>query len=197
MRPPSRARSCRSTSSSATGSIMKMGDELHAGAGRGDPDGRAVARPGARRRRAAARAHRRGLRPGVVGKDDADLPRPRRRPEARRHLCVHRRGARHGPHLREADRRRRRRAAGVPARPRRAGARDRRPPDPLGRDRRGGDRLGRGAHAEGRARGRDGRPDGRPPGAHDEPGDAQAGRQPQPGQHALRASRTRSARRSA
>ena len=35
--------------------------------------------------------------------------------------------------------------------------------------------------------GADGRPDGRPPGAHDEPGDAQARRQPQPRQHALRA----------
>ena len=58
------------------------------------------------------------------------------------------------PDVRQADRRRRRRAAGVTARPRRAGARDRRPADPLGHDRRRGDRLGRGAHAEGRARGR-------------------------------------------
>ena len=157
------------------------------GQGRGDPHRGALARPGAGRRRASARAHRRDLRPGGVGQDHADLPRARRGPEEGRHLRVHRRGARDGPDLREAHRRRRRRAAGLAARPRRAGAGDRRPADPLGNHRRGGDRLGRGAHAEGRARGRDGRPVGRPPGANDEPGDAQARRQPQPREHALRA----------
>ena len=105
--------------------------------------------------------------PESSGKTTLALPRARQRPEAGRHLRVHRRRARDGPRLREAHRRRRRRAARVPARPRRAGARDRRPADPLGRRRRGRDRLGRRAHAEGRARGRDGRPDGRPPGPHD------------------------------
>ena len=149
------------------GSIMKMGDEAAQVQVGGDPDGRAVARPRARRGRDAARPHRRDLRPGVVGQDDAALPRARRGPEDGRHLRVHRRRARDGPGLRQADRRRRRRAARLAARPRRAGARDRGPADPLGRGRRRGDRLGRGAHAEGRARGRDGRPDRRPPGAHD------------------------------
>ena len=49
-----------------------------------------------------ARAHRRGLRPGVLGQDDARLPRPRRGPEARRRVRVHRRRARDGPALRPA-----------------------------------------------------------------------------------------------
>ena len=168
------------------GSIMKMGDDAAQVRVAADAHGRAVARPRARRGRGAARADRRGVRPGVVRQDDAALPRARQRPEAGRDLRVHRRRARHGPGLREADRRGRRRAARLPAGPRRAGARDRRPADPLRRRRRRGDRLGGGAHAEGRARGRDGGPDGRPPGPHDVPGDAQAGRQPEPRQHALR-----------
>ena len=46
-------------------------------------------------------------------------------------------------------------------------------------------RLGRGADAARRARGPDGRPDRRPAGADDEPGDAQARRQPQPHADAL------------
>ena len=93
---------------------------------------------------------------------------------------VHRRRARDGPAVRAGDRRRHRRAARLPARLRRAGARDRRHARALGRGRRGGHRLGRRAHAARRARGADGRPDRRPAGADDEPGDAQAGRQPQP-----------------
>ena len=56
------------------------------------------------------------------------------------------------PDLRAGDRRRHRRAAGLPARLRRAGAADRRPPDRLRGGRRGRDRLGRGADAESRAR---------------------------------------------
>ena len=51
---------------------------------RGDPHGRALARPRAGHRRRAARAHRRGLRPRVLGQDDVDLPHHRRGPEARR-----------------------------------------------------------------------------------------------------------------
>ena len=62
-----------------------------------DLDGVARARPRARHRRAAARPHRRDLRAGVLGQDDARLPRDRRGAAARRHLRVHRRRARDGP----------------------------------------------------------------------------------------------------
>ena len=136
-------------------------------------------------RRGAARADRRGLRPGVLRQDDARLPHARRGPEARRRLRVHRRRARDGPALRPEDRRRHRRAARLPARLRRAGAGDRRHARALrrGRPRRG--RLGGGADAARRARGADGRPDRRPAGADDEPGDAQARGQPQPHPDAL------------
>ena len=151
-----------------------------AGERRRDPHRRAVARPRAGHRRRPARAHRRGLRPGVLGQDDADLPRPRRGPEARRRVRVHRRRARDGPAVRARDRRRHRRAARLPARLRRAGARDRRHARALGRGRRRRHRLGRRADAARRARGPDGRPDRRPAGADDVPGDAQARRQPQP-----------------
>ena len=89
------------------------------------------------------------------------------------------------PDLREADRRRHRRAARLPARLRRAGARDRRRPGALGRGRRGRHRLGRGADPAGRARGPDGGDPGRPPGAADVAGAAQARRQPQPGEDRL------------
>ena len=78
-----------------------------------------------------------------------------------------------------------RRAAGLAARLRRAGARDRRHARALRRRRRRRDRLRGGADAAGRARGPDGRPDGRRPGADDEPGDAQARRQPEPDEHAV------------
>ncbi len=74
---------------------------------------------------------RRGLRPGVVGQDDARLPRDRRGPAPRRHLRLHRRRARDGSRLREADRRQHRRAARLAARHGRAGARDRRAARPL------------------------------------------------------------------
>ena len=84
------------------GTVMRMGDEGAQVQGQRDPDRRAVARPRARHRRRAARAHRRGLRPGVLGQDDARLPRARRGPEARRRLRVHRRRARDGPALRPA-----------------------------------------------------------------------------------------------
>ena len=158
------------------GTVMRMGDEGAQVRCRRDPDGRALARPRARDRRRAARAHRRGLRPGVLGQDDADLPRARRGPEARRRVRVHRRRARDGPAVRERDRRRHRRAAGLPARLRRAGAGDRRHARALRRGRRGRDRLGRGADPARGARGADGRPDGRRAGADDVPGDAQARR---------------------
>ena len=75
---------------------------------------------------------------------------------------------------------RHRRAARLPARLRRAGAGGLRHARALGRRRRRRDRLGRRADAALRARGPDGRPDRRPAGADDEPGDAQARRQPQP-----------------
>ena len=103
----------------------------------------------------------------------------------RRGLRLRRRRARDRPDLREADRRRHRRAAGLAARLRRAGARDRRRAGPLGRRRRGRGRLGRRAHPAGRARGPDGRAAGRPAGADDVAGDAQARRQPQPGEDRL------------
>ena len=57
----------------------------------------ALARPRARRGRPAARPHRRDLRPGVLGQDDARLPRHRRGAAAGRHLRLHRRRARDGP----------------------------------------------------------------------------------------------------
>ena len=103
----------------------------------------------------------------------------------RRRLRLHRHRARDRPGLLAGDRRRHRRAAGLPARLRRAGAADRRPPDRLRRGRRGRDRLGRGADPESRARRPDRRHHGRPAGAADVAGDAQTGRQPQPDQHRL------------
>ena len=153
--------------------------------GRRDLDGVALARPRARHRRAAARPHRRDLRPRVLGQDDARLPRDRRGAAPRRHLRLHRRRARDGPDLREADRRQHRRPARLAARHRRAGARDHRAPDPLRRARRRRDRLGRRADAEGRDRGRDGRLPRRPPGAADVAGAPQARRHAQPHRHDL------------
>ena len=166
------------------GSVMRMTD---AGPrlGRGGVDGLALARPRARHRRAPARAHRRGLRPRVVGQDDARVPRDRRGAAAWRDLRLHRRGARDGPDVRPADRRQHRRPARLAARHRRAGARDRRAPDPLGGGRRRRDRLGRGADAEGGDRGRDGRQPRRPPGAADEPGAAKARRHAESHRHDL------------
>ena len=79
---------------------MEIGEPA-AARGRGDPDRGALARPGARRRRPAARADRRGLRARVLGQDDARLPRDRRGPAARRALRLHRRRARDGSRLRE------------------------------------------------------------------------------------------------
>ena len=145
---------------------MKLGDNS-AVAGRSDPHRRPAARPRARRRRRPARADRRDLRPRVLGEDDARLPHHRRGPGARRRLRVRRRRARDRPDLREADRRRHRRAAGLPARLRRAGARDRRRPRPLRRRRRRRGRLGRRADPAGGARGPDGGDPGRPPGPPD------------------------------
>ena len=107
-----------------------------AGLGRRDLDRLAPARPRARHRRAAARPRRRDLRPRVVGQDDARLPRDRRGAAPRRHLRLHRRRARDGPDLRQADRRQHRRAARLAARHRRAGARDHRAARPLRRARR-------------------------------------------------------------
>ena len=78
------------------GSVMRMSDQA-AGVGRRGLDRLALARPRARHRRAAARPHRRDLRPRVVGQDDARLPRDRRGAAPRRHLRLHRRRARDGP----------------------------------------------------------------------------------------------------
>ena len=112
------------------GSVMRMSDRPQVSVGR-RLDRLARARPRARHRRAAARPRRRDLRPGVVGQDDARLPRDRRGAAARRDLRLHRRRARDGPAVREADRRQHRRPARLAARHRRAGARDHRAPDPL------------------------------------------------------------------
>ncbi len=106
----------------------------------------------------------------------------------RRHLCIHRRRARDGPDLRQAHRASMWTSCWCPSRT----TASRRLRSPISssapaHDRRGGHRLGGRAHAEGRARGRDGRPDRGPSGADDEPGHAQAGRQPQQGEHALHA----------
>ena len=166
------------------GSVMKMTDAAAVNVG-SVSTGSLVARPRARDRRSAARAHRRDLRPGVVGEDDARLPRDRRGAAPRRDLRVHRRRARDGPGVREADRRQHRRPARLAARHRRAGARDLRAAHSLRRARRRRGRLGRGADAEGRDRGRDGRLARRHPGAADEPGAPQARRHAQPHRHDL------------
>ena len=166
------------------GSVMRMSDAAQVAIGAG-VDGLALARPRARHRRAPAGPHRRGLRPGVLGEDDARLPRDRRGAAPRRDLRVHRRRARDGPDVRAPDRRQHRRAARLAAGHRRAGARDLRAADPVGRRRRRRDRLGRRADAEGGDRGRDGRQPRRPPGAADEPGAAQARRHAQPHRHDL------------
>ena len=100
--PPCRARSRQIERQFGKGTVMRMGDEGAQVERRRDPHRRAVARPRARHRRRAARPHRRDLRPGVLGQDDARLPHPRRGPEARRRLRVHRRRARDGPALRAA-----------------------------------------------------------------------------------------------
>src|SRR3954451_3196134 len=60
------------------------------GRDRGGLDRLALARPRAWNRRAAAWPHRRGLRPGVVGQDDARLPRDPPGPAPRRGLRPHR-----------------------------------------------------------------------------------------------------------
>ena len=167
------------------GSLMRLGDESAIQV-EAIPTGALSLDLALGRRRGAARADRRDLRPGVLGQDDARLPHHRRGPGARRDLRLRRHRARDRPDLREADRGRRRRAARLPARLRRAGARDRRRPGPLRRGRPGRDRLGGGADAAGRARGPDGGDPGRPPGTADVAGASQAGRQPQPRQHRLR-----------
>ena len=117
------------------GAVMKMSDQAQVSVG-AISTGSLAARPRARHRRAAARPRRRDLRPRVLGQDDARLPRDRRGAAARRHLRLHRRRARDGPDLRQADRRQHRRAARLAARHRRAGARDHRAPRALGRARR-------------------------------------------------------------
>ena len=167
------------------GAIMRMGDESqHPGCG--DLDRLALARPRARGRRRPARAHRRDLRPGVIGQDDALLPHPRRGPEGRRDVRVHRRGALDGSRLCRRHRRRHRRAPRLAARLGRAGAGDLRAAGALGGDRHRLHRLGRGARAEGGARGRDRRLVRRHPGAAHEPGPAQAGGLAQPQRHGVR-----------
>ena len=105
------------------GSVMRMSDQAQVAIARG-LDRLALARPRARHRRPAARPRGRGLRPGVLGQDDARLPRDRRGAATRRHLRVHRRRARDGPAVRAADRRQHRRPARLAARHGRAGARD-------------------------------------------------------------------------
>ena len=107
------------------GAVMRMNDHAHVAIG-SCLHRLARARPRARDRRASARADRRDLRPGVLGQDDARLPRDRRGAAPRRHLRLHRRRARDGPAVRAPDRRQHRRPPRLAARQRRAGARDRR-----------------------------------------------------------------------
>ena len=119
-------------------------------------------------------------RAGVVGQVDVGDARRRRGAAQRRGVRLHRRRARHGPDLRQGDRRRHRPAADLPARHGGAGAGDRRHARALRRPRRRRHRLRGGADPAGRDRGRDGRQPRRPAGPPDEPGAAQAHRQPQP-----------------
>ena len=84
------------------GSVMRMGDEGAQVKVNAIPTGALSLDLALGHRRHAARAHRRGLRPGVLRQDDARLPRARRGAEARRRLRVHRRRARDGPAVRPA-----------------------------------------------------------------------------------------------
>ena len=143
----------------------------------------ARARYRAWRRRPAARARRRNLRPGILRQDHARAAHRRRGAEEGRHLRLHRCRARARPDLCPEARRQRRRSADFAAGPRRAGARDRRHAGALRRGRRAGDRFGRGAGAALRARRRDGRRAARQPGPPDEPGAAQAHRLDQQVEH--------------
>ena len=147
----------------------------------------------ARRRRPAARPHRRDLRAGKLGQDDAGAAHRRRGPEEGRHLRLRRCRACARSGLCPQARRRSRRPADLAARHRRAGAGDLRHAGALRRDRRAGGRFGRGADAARRNRRRDGRFAARPAGAPDEPGAAQAHRLDLALQHAWSSSSTRSA----
>ena len=152
-------------------------------ADRGDPVGLARARPGARHRRAAARADHRDLRTGKLRQDHARAARDRRGAEARRHLRLHRCRACARPGLCAQARGGRGQPADQPAGRRRAGAGDLRHAGALGRDRRGGGGQRRRAGAAGRAGRRDGRQPHGPARAADEPGAAQAHRQRLAQQH--------------
>ena len=79
------------------GSIMKMGDDAAQVRVAAVPSGALSLDLALGVGGYAARPHRRDLRPGVLGQDDADLPRARGGPEEGRRLRVHRRRARHGP----------------------------------------------------------------------------------------------------
>ena len=95
----SRASSRRGARTDRAGVRQGVGHEDErpsAGLDRRRLDRLARARPRARDRRAAARPGRRDLRPGVLGQDDARLPRDRRGAAPRRDLRVHRRRARNG-----------------------------------------------------------------------------------------------------
>ena len=161
------------------GSIMRMGDKTSMNI-ESVPDRGAGARPRPRHRRPAPGPGHRDLRPGVVGQVDAGHARRGRGPAQRRRVRLHRRRARHGPDLRQGHRRRHRPAADLPAGHGGAGPGDLRHARALRGARRRGHRLGGRPHAPGRDRGRDGRHPRRPPGPPDEPGAAQAHRQPQP-----------------
>ena len=130
----------------------------------------------ARHRRPAARPHRRDLRAGKLGQDDAGAAHGRRGAEEGRHLRLRRRRACARSGLCPQARRRSREPPDLAARYRRAGAGDRRHAGALRRHRRAGRRFGRGADAARRNRRRDGRFAARPAGAADEPGAAQAHR---------------------
>ena len=93
-----------------SGSIMRLdGSEVQQV--EVDPDRLGRARRRARLRRAAARPHRRDLRPGVVRQDHADAARDRRGAARRRRVRVHRCRARARHRLRAPARRRARRPA--------------------------------------------------------------------------------------
>ena len=145
------------------------------------------------RRRTAARARGRGLRPRVVGQDDADAAGHRRDAEDRRHLRLHRCRARARHPVRAEAGRQPAGPAGVAARHRRAGARDRRRTGAFRFGRPDRDRLRRRADAQSRDRRRDGRFAARPAGATDVAGAAQTDRHRSSARTASSSSSTRSA----
>uniref|UniRef100_A0A0N5A0Z0 LigA n=1 Tax=Parastrongyloides trichosuri TaxID=131310 RepID=A0A0N5A0Z0_PARTI len=130
-------------------------------------------RHGARHRRPAGRPGDRGVRPRILGQDDARPAHRGRGPEEGRRGRLRRRRTRAGPGLCAKAGRQPGRPAGVAARHGRAGAGDRRHPGALGRRGHRGGRLGRRPDATRGNRRRDGRQPARPAGPPDVAGPAQ------------------------